>query len=194
MQPESTLPVAPRPFRWRDLAFGAAFLTGVGLDQGTKGWVVANLEPVVDEVHLVPGWFSLVHAHNTGAAFSTFEGQLPLFLVFTAIAIVVVVDMVRRLPLEDRFVPMTLGLILSGAVGNGIDRLRMGHVTDFLKVYGGEEPLRSWLVERFGTYVWPIFNVADSALLVGVFLFGVYWLFQRDGEPQDDEEATPAAS
>jgi signal peptidase II len=85
-------------------------------------------------------------------------------------------------------VPFTLGMILAGALGNGIDRLRLGYVVDFFKAYAGEEPLRSWFIDRWGTNVWPIFNVADSMLLVGVALFALRFLTQREGEIADDEE------
>lgn len=174
----------------RNMVFVTTLLLGIAADQATKIWVHRNLEPLVDEIPIIPGWFSIVHAHNTGAAFSTMEGQLGLFLVFTVIAVVVVLDLVRRLDPASRFIPLSLGMILSGAVGNGLDRLRLGYVIDFLKVFGGHEPLRSRLVERFGTNVWPIFNVADSALLVGVALFVMYWAVLRDTEVPDDE-STP---
>ena len=123
------------------------------------------------------------------------EGALPLFLVFTVIAVVVILDLVRRQPADLLMIPLSLGMILAGAVGNGIDRARLGYVTDFVKVYAGEEPLRTWFIEsRFGTNVWPIFNVADSLLLVGVAVFGLYWLLLRDGEVQPDDETPEAAS
>lgn len=194
-------PVDPPPSRWRqqlwnprNAVFGAVLAVGVGLDQATKAWVVANLELHVDEVHIVPGWFSLVHAQNTGAAFSTMEGQIGLFLAFTLVAIAVVPWLLTQQPVQSRFMPAILGMILAGAVGNGIDRLRQGHVTDFAKAYGGVEPLRSSLIERFGTNVWPIFNVADSLLLVGVVLFGLYWALQREGEVADDDESAAEAA
>ena len=177
----------------RDLAFFLSLAAGLAADQATKWWVVSHLEHMIDEIELVPGWFSIVHAQNTGAAFSTMEGQRGLFLAFTAIAVVVVADLWRRQPREQWAVPAILGMILSGALGNGLDRLLQGHVTDFLKVFAGHEPWRGWFVERFGTYVWPIFNVADSLLLVGVVLFGAYWLFQREGEVAE-EEPPPAGS
>jgi signal peptidase II len=178
----------------RNLGFTVSLGIGLALDQLTKWWVVANLEHVVDELQVVPGWFSFVHAQNTGAAFSTMEGQRGLFLVFTVVALVVVGDLVRRQPREGWAIPAILGMILSGALGNGLDRLLQGHVTDFLKVYAGHEPLKSWFIERFHTNVWPIFNVADSLLLVGVFLFAAYWLVQRDGEVREDDavDAPPA--
>lgn len=178
----------------RNTVFLGTLGVGIALDQLTKGWVSANLEPNVDQIDVVPGWFAIVHAHNTGAAFSTMEGQLPLFLGFTAVAIVVIVELVRRLEVDSRFVPFTLGMILSGAVGNGIDRLRLGHVTDFAKAYWGHEPVRTWLIERFQTNVWPIFNVADAMLLLGVALFCVYWAVQREGEIVDEEPEVPKSS
>lgn len=182
----------------RNFAFFTALAAGLAADQLSKWWVVTHLEHMVDEVELVPGWFSIVHAQNTGAAFSTMEGQRGLFLVFTVVAVVVVADLFRRLPREQWAVPAILGTILAGALGNGVDRLFQGHVTDFLKVFAGHEPLKGWFVERFHTNVWPIFNVADSLLLVGVALFGAYWLFQREGEVRADDgaagEVPPPAS
>jgi signal peptidase II len=181
----------------RNLAFFGSLAAGLAADQLTKWWVVANLEHMVDEIELIPGWFSLVHAQNTGAAFSTMEGQRGLFLVFTVVAVLVVGDLYRRQPREQWGVAAILGMILSGALGNGLDRLLQGHVTDFLKVFAGHEPLKGWFVERFHTNVWPIFNVADSLLLVGVALFGGYWLLQREGDVSEDEapstDAPPAA-
>ena len=184
-----------RLFSPRNVAFGAILAAGIAVDQATKRWVAARLRPQIDEIPIVEGWFSIVHAHNTGAAFSTMEGQLGLFLVFTVVAVVVILYLVRQQPPAARFMPFILGMILSGAVGNGIDRLRQGYVTDFLKAYAGVEPLRSMLIEsRLRTNVWPIFNVADSLLVVGVILFGLYWALQREGEIADDEaEASPGA-
>jgi signal peptidase II len=179
----------------RNVTFTLTLALGLLLDQATKLWVAANLELSESEIPVVPGWLSIVHAQNTGAAFSTMEGALPLFLVFTVIAVVVILDLVRRQPADLRIIPLSLGMILAGAVGNGLDRARMGHVTDFVKVYAGHEPLRSWFVEsRFGTNVWPIFNVADSLLLVGVAVFGLYWLTLRDSEVMPDDEAPETAS
>lgn len=175
----------------RNLVFVTTLLLGLAADQASKLWVAANLEFVVDEISIVPGWFSIVHAQNTGAAFSTMEGQQGLFLVFTLIVVPVVGYLVTVQERTARMIPLSLGLVLAGALGNGIDRLRLGYVIDFLKVYAGHEPLRSWFVDRFGTNVWPIFNVADSMLLVGVALFVLHWAMMRDTEVADEEESTP---
>jgi signal peptidase II len=174
--------------------FSTTALVGLLVDQATKAFVVSRLAHGIDEWTIIPSWFSLVHARNSGAAFSTFEGQLPLFLIVTRIAVPVILDLVRRQPPADRFLPFTLGLTLAGVLGNGVDRvLRGGEVVDFLKVYAGKEPLQSWFVERVGTYVWPIFNVADSLLVVGLVLFLGYWLFERESDPAVEEEA-PAST
>jgi signal peptidase II len=176
----------------RNLVFVTTLVLGLIADQASKVWVMANIEPVVGEIPIIPGWFSLVQAHNYGAAFSTMEGMRPVFIVFTVIAVAVIVAVVGwLLETTDRFVPMVLGMIFAGAVGNGIDRLRLGFVVDFLKVFAGEDPLRSWFTGWFGTHIWPIFNVADSLLVVGISLFLLYWAFQRDGEVADEEETTP---
>src|SRR5687767_14666994 len=115
----------------RNVTFALTLVAGLVLDQLTKAWVVANLALSVDEIDIVPGRLSVVHAQNTGAAFSTMEGALGLFLVFTLVAVVVILDLVRRQPAELRMIPLSLGMILAGAVGNGIDRARLGYVTDF---------------------------------------------------------------
>ena len=167
----------------RNLIFFATVLVGMGLDQATKQWVVANLQVGIDEISIVPGWVSIVHAQNFGAAFSTLDGQLALFLVFTVVAVLVILDLFRRLPTESRFLPFCLGLILSGAHGNRRDRVLQGDVTDFIKVFTEVPALKGWLIESFGTNVWPIFNVADSSLLVGVALFALHYLAMGDEEP-----------
>jgi signal peptidase II len=83
-------------------------------------------------------------------------------------------------------------LILAGALGNGLDRARLGYVVDFFKVWaGGWQWLSDQLIERFHTNVWPIFNVADSLLLVGVALFAGHFLLQREGEVVADDEVDP---
>jgi signal peptidase II len=175
------------------VVFTAVLVGGIVFDQLTKWWVVANLAVGIDEIPIIPGFLSVVHAQNHGAAFSSFEGMWGLFMVFTAVATVVVLDLLRRLRPDALFMAGILGLILSGALGNGIDRIRMGYVTDFIRVFTEAEAPKAWLIENFGTNTWPIFNIADSVLLIGVTLFLVHYLFLEEGEPEDDsaDEALP---
>jgi signal peptidase II len=78
-------------------------------------------------------------------------------------------------------------LVFSGAVGNAIDRIHKQSVTDFLRVYTEHPKLKPWLVDTFGTYEWPSFNVADAAIVVGLGLFIVHFAFMQE----DEDELVP---
>lgn len=175
------------------VVFTSVLVGGVLIDQISKWWVVSNLTVGIDEIGILPGFLSVVHAQNHGAAFSSFEGQWGLFMVFTAVATVVVLDLVRRLRPDAAFMAAVLGLILSGAIGNAIDRIRMGYVTDFIRVYTDLEGPKAWLIQNFGTNTWPIFNIADSVLLIGVTLFLVHYLFLEESEEVDEVDDVEAA-
>lgn len=193
-QPEAG-PAAEAPplgVRSKYPVFLAVLMGWLAVDQASKLWVVQNLRVGVDEIPVVPGFLSVVHAQNHGAAFSSLEGQWGVFMVFLAVALVVILDLLRRLRPDALFMAGILGMILSGALGNGIDRMRQRYVTDFIRVYTDLERPKAWLVENFGTNTWPIFNVADSVLLVGVALFLVHYLFLEESEEADGDE--PAAA
>lgn len=184
----------------RTLLFTVTALVGIVLDQLTKGWVVASLEyGGRDEVTIIPNLLSLVHVLNDGAAFSIMRGQISLFMIFTVVFGAIVLDFARRLPDDARVEAVTLGMVFGGMIGNFIDRAtRGGEVVDMVKVYWGWEPGRSWLIERVGTYVYPIWNVADALMVVGLIAFLVYYLVQGDREPElddldEDEVAAPGA-
>ncbi|MCB9665992.1 MAG: signal peptidase II [Alphaproteobacteria bacterium] len=171
--------------------FWALFVSFLVLDQLTKWWVYTNLAegPGGDAIAVIPGVFDIVHAQNPGAAFSLFR-DMPynhlFFLGFTAVATWIVWDQYKRLKPEAIWVPAALGLILSGAVGNAIDRVHKRTVTDFLRVYVSDPEWAAWLRQTVGMSEWPSFNVADSALLVGVVIFFIAtW--------REDEETASAA-
>ena len=127
-------------------------------DQITKWLVLARLRPW-ERLEITP-FFNLVLAFNKGAAFSFLAGaggwQTPLLIAFALAAAIVVSLLLLRSPGRGLFCA-GLALVLGGAVGNVIDRLRFGHVVDFLDLHGG-----GWH--------WPAFNVADSAITVGAAL------------------------
>ena len=178
------------------IVFFLVFIIGVVLDQLTKWWIVANVEFTKEEIEVIPGFLSVVHAQNPGAAMGllrNYEHRHYLFLVFTLIALAVIVDLFRRLPRTDVFMSLVLGLILSGAIGNGIDRLHKGTVTDFIRVYTDLPSLKVWLINTFGTNEWPSFNIADSALVVGVGLFLIHYMFLEEKETDEGMELPPAA-
>lgn len=145
----------PRPTagigRW--LAVSAAVVV---VDQATK-WLVASRLALGDSIELLPV-LNLVRAHNAGAAFSFLAGesgwQRWLFVAIAVAASGFIVHLLRRHGREQPFFALSLALILGGALGNGIDRLRLGHVIDFVDVH--------WRASHFAA-----FNVADSAISVG---------------------------
>jgi len=168
------------------------FALGLFVDQASKAWA-RGLAVVTDEVQLVPGWLSLVHAQNIGAAFSTLPGFRWMFVGFTAVAVAVMLQIASTRPRSERLLPAILGVIISGAVGNGLDRIRLGHVTDFIKVTVGHDGLAQGMVALTGSRVWPIFNVADIALVVGVAAFVVHyvWLDPTVEPPEGAAHAPP---
>ena len=137
----------------------------VVLDAWTK-WLVNKSIDLHDTIPLIPDFFQLVHVRNTGAAFgigANAESRLvPLLLNVGAIAVFfVVVVYAFRAAVTDRLLQTGLHLILGGAIGNLVDRFRFGYVVDFLDVYitiGSRE------------HHWPAFNVADSAICIGIAL------------------------
>lgn len=179
----------------RNLVFAILTVLGVIADQVTKAWVVANVALYREEIELIPGFLSIVHAQNTGAAMSLlrdFEYRYVVFAIFTVVAIAVIADMFRKLPRSDWFMSGVLGLILSGALGNAIDRVRQQYVTDFIRVYTDQPSVRDWLIGTFGTAEWPTFNVADISLVVGVILFALHHVIVGE-RPQQAPEEAPAA-
>lgn len=126
------------------------------LDQLTK-WATLAFIPLHHEIPVIPGFFNLVHVTNTGSAFGLMKGWFNFHVVFgTAMAAVMFVLLFRRT--TDKLTRFAAALILSGIFGNITDRVRFGHVVDFLDFYVGE-------------YHWPAFNIADSAIVAAVGLF-----------------------
>jgi signal peptidase II len=138
----------------------SVILVALPLDQLTKLAVESTLAPW-DRIALIPGFFYITHTRNAGAAFGLFASapqamRLSAFVAISIVALVVIATLYRRLAPGDRIQSLGLSLILSGALGNFIDRLWRGEVVDFLHV-------RLW-----GGYAWPNFNVADMCVFIGV--------------------------
>ena len=137
-------------------------LVVLGLDQLTKAWISAQLPfPTYGEpnaIRLLRGFLYFVHVGNTGAAWSLFAGQ-SIFLALLAAGTLVAIFVWRKaLGLQDRMSQICFGLLCGGIAGNLLDRLLHGHVIDFIDVH-------------FGSYIYPTFNVADSAICIGVVLY-----------------------
>jgi signal peptidase II len=131
-------------------------------DQLTKLYIDRTMK-LYQSIPVIDGLFSITYLRNKGAAFSFLSDaswRLPFFLLATVIAVIAIITAYCKLKDEQRFAAFSLALILSGAVGNLIDRVRMGEVIDFLDVY-------------WKTHHWPAFNVADSAICVGVAMLAL---------------------
>jgi len=174
----------------RNITFTIVCIIGVLADQLTKAWVVANVELHYGEIPIIDGFLSIVHEQNDGAAFSSFEGMQGMFMVFTIIAVAVLLDLARRLPSDALYMSATLGMIMSGALGNAIDRVRFQKVTDFIRVYTDNPSMKDWLIDQIGTNTYPIFNIADSAILVGVILFLIHSMFLEEAETEPEDESS----
>jgi len=170
----------------RSLPYLLLIAAVVGLDQLTKALVVRSIG-LHDYVPLVDGLASLSHVRNHGAAFGLLsDWNLPyqslLLSVLSLTALAAIATYFVRLPPTARLPRLALALVLGGAIGNVIDRLRLGYVVDFVHVYWRE-------------YQWPDFNVADSAITVGVALLVIEILSSPEAEPQGSaaiDTATPA--
>ena len=146
---------------WNVVFVLIAFLV-VAADQLSKLWIRSNL--AIGQSIPETGFFRLTHIHNTGAAFGLFHGQsfslTIVGLVGTVVLLFYILFIRYRFPrLDNRLSMLALGLVLGGTIGNLIDRLHFGYVTDFIDIG-----------------IWPTFNIADSAITVGIIIFA-YSLF-----------------
>lgn len=168
--------------RWVWIPVIAAVL--VVLDQWTKGLVEANV-PLNGGFAPIPSlakYLNIVHFGNTGAAFGLFRGQGGILATLALVVIIAVLAYSRFLPVENWPIRVAIGIQLGGAIGNLIDRLQNGHVTDFLLLslpVGGR------------TYQWPAFNVADSCIVVGTILLGILLFLSERTAVQPSEVPQP---
>jgi signal peptidase II len=168
--------VAERAFgaswaQWISLA--AVALAALGADQLTKA-IVTNRLDLNDEVHIV-GPFSIHHVTNSGIAFGLFASATGVVILLTGLAVAWMLYFFARSGSRHPVLPVALGLVIGGSVSNLIDRVRLGHVTDFLDF----------------TY-WPAFNLADTFIVVGVaaLLLALVASDRRSARPQRVREAT----
>ena len=140
----------------------------VAVDQMTKFLVEGGMR-VGLEVTILPGLFSLTRVHNTGVAFGMAQGN-NLLTGFLALVILIFAGwMAREWDWRVRWVQVVAGLVAGGAVGNLIDRVRLGYVLDFIDFH-------------YGAWSWPAFNVADAAISVGVGCLLLGWVTGRSVE------------
>lgn len=133
----------------------------IALDQVSKLYVDSRMA-LYDTKAVIPGFFELHYIRNTGAAFGFLSRadagfRVPFFIGVSVVATAILLYLFHRLRHADRWLPFALSLVLGGALGNLIDRIRLGEVIDFFYVH-------------YKSFHWPAFNVADVAITVGVIL------------------------
>ncbi len=142
----------------------------VALDLITKA-VILNTVPLYSSIDVVPGFFSITHIHNAGGAFGFLANHSAyvrgiFFIVVSSLAMVLIFLLYKNTPKTHFLLAFGFGLIFGGAAGNLIDRLRFGKVIDFLDFY-------------IGNLHWPAFNIADSAITIGVGIFIYHIIFKK---------------
>jgi len=166
----------------RRLTYLVVSISVILFDQVTKT-IVADRIPVHSSIPVLPGLFDLTHVKNSGAAFglfASFDSPLRAVLLNTVAFVVFFAVLIYawRTSAASTRLQVGLALILGGAVGNLVDRIRAGSVTDFLDFY-------------IGSYRWPAFNVADSAITIGVVLLA--WDIWRPREAAAETSPSSAA-
>ncbi len=145
-------------------------------DQTVKGFVKEWIGPTSNDHRweVAGPVLAFEYVENRGAAFGLFTGQTEVVLIAALVAAIILVSGLIRLAARSTLVAVGLGLVAGGALGNLIDRVRLGYVVDFVAVG-----------------VWPKFNVADTAITIGLLLLGWYAVIGQDHERQGDRR--PAA-
>ncbi len=173
--------------RWREIAVLAIALVIVLADQASKVWVRRSLVLGVpfDPLPALKPILSFTYVTNSGAVFGMFPQMSWLFALAAIAVIIFIMATYRSYVDQGTLLPISLGLQLGGTAGNLVDRLlRSGRVTDFID-------LNFWPLQE-----WPVFNIADSSMVVGVVLLAIFVLFQAE-EPtalHDTEASEPPAA
>jgi signal peptidase II len=147
--------------------FASITFVGLLLDQVTKLYIDRTMQ-LFESIPVVPNFFNITYVRNRGAAFSFLSEaswRLPFFIGITLVASIAIIVAFHKLRDDQKLAQVSLAMIFSGAVGNLIDRVRLGEVIDFLDVH--------WYRHH-----WPAFNVADSLICVGVFLLALDMLLE----------------
>ena len=140
------------------------------LDQVTKMMITYYLQPY-HSLTVIPGFFNLTHIYNPGGAFGFLADSDPMlrkviFLFVSLLAVGLILWYYMKTPSSYLFLSSAFAMIFGGAIGNLVDRIRLGKVVDFLDFY-------------VGTFHWPAFNVADSAITIGIGIFILHLLFKK---------------
>jgi len=158
--------------------FGVALLPALATvvllaDQASKLWIQQHFLTCDDNsLSIVPGWLAFAYTCNKGAAFGLLANETLLFVLIALVVSGVIVAYVRFLPSNHPWLKLSLGLQLGGALGNLIDRLRQGYVVDFISVKA-----------------WPVFNIADACVVVGVLILAYHLLLVQGQAPLSNQQS-----
>ncbi len=175
--------------KYRVLAITA--LVVLVLDQLVKWWIVSTLK-LGDTISIIDGFARLRYVQNTGAAFGFLRDATGLLSILSPLVIAGILVAFVRMGNPSRLTTVAAGLIVGGALGNLVDRIRLGYVVDFIEVYGPHLNINNTV------YTFPVFNVGDSGITIGVILVLASLIFAKDENkaPQaqptaDDQPTTP---
>ncbi|WP_445659502.1 signal peptidase II [Aeribacillus sp. FSL M8-0254] len=143
----------------------------IALDQWTKWLIVKNME-IGESIEIINGFLYITSHRNKGAAWGILQNQMVFFYVVTIIVVVAIIYYMQKYAKQNAMLGVALSLMLGGAIGNFIDRLFRKEVVDFIHTY------------IFG-YNFPIFNIADSSLTIGVILLFIYFLFFEEKKQKE---------
>ena len=135
---------------------GVVTLITLIIDQITKGLIATNLK-ITDTISVIPNFFRLTYLQNTGGAFSILTDHVLVLLLFTVVFLLVFYYIIKNKKDWDLLSIITYGSLLGGILGNFIDRIRLGYVVDFLDF-------------NIGNYHYPVFNIADIGITIGIIL------------------------
>lgn len=161
----------------RTAAFGLIALAGAAADLLSKHLAFVHIPHGGADIRIIDGLFSFGRTYNKGIVFGIGQGAGPVFLVVSVLAVPAIAAIYFSLRKPTWVVTSSLGLILGGTIGNMIDRVVFGHVRDFIKFY-------------WQSHVWPLFNIADSCICVGVALLTLEMLFFDEKKKKDGPSPT----
>jgi len=160
----------------RNILLPTLALIVVICDQVVKFWIsrcsgfAEGVYPPCGGIEIIPGFFSIVYTTNSGAAWGMFSGFGYALAILGIAALAAIYIFRKQLELEKRSMQIVFGMMIGGIIGNLVDRMFIGRVTDFLDF-------------QIGSYRWPTFNIADSAMVVAACLYVIIGLFaHNDGE------------
>lgn len=157
-----------------NILIGTIFAFSIILDQSTKMWAV-NVLKNGESIKLIGNFLRFTYAENKGAAFSILQNQMLFFIITTVIMLAVLAYIYFKTKNITQLSKLSIAMVAGGAIGNFIDRLRLGYVVDFIDV-------------RFGSfYNFPIFNIADSFVVCGTILMIILILFNKFEKSETNE-------